>query len=116
MISPRTRARLDWRCMGLTQRDIRDGATVLLEASKMLKNVASMVSTWAAVAGLCSLLPGSAHAVPVSAANTTLFGPNVYVFDTSMPAADIQTKANSIFKQMEANQFGTERYALLFKP
>ncbi|ATB42129.1 hypothetical protein CYFUS_007606 [Cystobacter fuscus] len=82
----------------------------------MIKNVASMVSTWAAVAGLCALLPGSAHAGPVSAANTTLFGPNVYVFDTSMPAADIQAKATSIFTQMESNQFGTERYALLFKP
>ena len=52
----------------------------------------------------------------VSAANTTIFGEHVYVFDPSMPAADIQAKATFIFKQMEANQFGPERYALLFKP
>lgn len=52
----------------------------------------------------------------VSTANTTIFGEQVYVFDTSMPAADIQAKATSIFRQMEANQFGPERYALLFKP
>ncbi|KAI8958885.1 glycoside hydrolase family 55 protein [Daldinia sp. FL1419] len=52
----------------------------------------------------------------VAAANATIFGPNVYVFDPQMPAADIQDKVTTIFKQMEANEFGTERYALLFKP
>ena len=82
----------------------------------MNKNVTSKVCTWAAVASLCSLLPGQAHAGSVSTANTTIFGPNVYVFDPTMPAADIQAKATSIFTQMESNQFGTERYALLFKP
>ncbi|KAK6956005.1 hypothetical protein Daesc_003652 [Daldinia eschscholtzii] len=49
-------------------------------------------------------------------ANATIFGPNVYVFDPNMPAADVQDKVTTIFKQMEANEFGMERYALLFKP
>ncbi|KAI1147376.1 hypothetical protein F4825DRAFT_151539 [Nemania diffusa] len=49
-------------------------------------------------------------------ANATIFGPNVFVFDPSMPIGAIQDKVTSIFKQMEANEFGTERYALLFKP
>ncbi|KAK7748406.1 hypothetical protein SLS62_008562 [Diatrype stigma] len=53
---------------------------------------------------------------PISTANQTIFGENVYVFDASMAPADIQAKATSIFRQMEANQFGAERYALLFKP
>jgi hypothetical protein len=52
----------------------------------------------------------------VSEANTTLFGPNVYVFDPTMPSADIQNVADGIFKKMETDQFGPERYALLFKP
>ncbi|KAI1335498.1 glycoside hydrolase family 55 protein [Xylariaceae sp. FL0016] len=52
----------------------------------------------------------------MAAANTTIFGPNVYVFDTGMPVAGIQDKLSAIFKQMEANEFGPERYALLFKP
>ncbi|KAL7623623.1 hypothetical protein AAE478_005175 [Parahypoxylon ruwenzoriense] len=52
----------------------------------------------------------------ISAANQTIFGPNVYVFDPRMPATDIQAKATTIFNQMEANEFGSERYALLFKP
>ncbi|TGJ81446.1 hypothetical protein E0Z10_g7322 [Xylaria hypoxylon] len=52
----------------------------------------------------------------VSNANATIFGSNVYVFDASMPMTAIQDKVTAIFKQMEANEFGTERYALLFKP
>ena len=33
-----------------------------------------------------------------------------------MPAADIQSTATGIFSKMESNQFGSERFALLFKP
>jgi hypothetical protein len=84
--------------------------------SSMLKKLASMMSALAAAAGLCAVFPGVAHATPVSQANTTVFGPNVYVFDTSMPAADIQTTATNIFTSMEAAEFSTNRYALLFKP
>jgi F5/8 type C domain len=43
-------------------------------------------------------------------------GPNVLVFDPSMPAASIQGQLNSVFSQQESNQFGSQRYALLFKP
>ena len=72
--------------------------------------------TLTALAALCAVIPGVAHAGPVSAANGTIFGPNVYVFDASMPAADIQEAATGVFAKMESNQFGPERYALLFKP
>ncbi|MEV7180835.1 RICIN domain-containing protein [Kitasatospora sp. NPDC093679] len=44
------------------------------------------------------------------------FGPNVAVFDPSMPASTIQAKLNSVFSQQESNQFGAQRQALLFKP
>src|SRR6266542_3709247 len=33
-----------------------------------------------------------------------------------MPSGSIQGRLNSVFRQQEANQFGTNRYALLFKP
>ena len=42
--------------------------------------------------------------------------PNVMVFDPSMSTADIQAKLDSVFAKQESNQFGTQRYALLFKP
>jgi hypothetical protein len=74
------------------------------------------IQTLTAVAGLCVVLPEMTLAGSISTANTTLFGSNVYVFDPSMPAADVQSFAAGIFAKMEANQFGSERYALLFKP
>lgn len=43
-------------------------------------------------------------------------GPNVVVFDPSMPSATIQSRLNSIFQQQEQNQFGSQRYAVMFKP
>ncbi|KUJ19626.1 uncharacterized protein LY89DRAFT_730889 [Mollisia scopiformis] len=49
-------------------------------------------------------------------ANKTIFGPNVFVFDPTMGAGDIQEQATRIFKEMEANEFGQQRYALLFTP
>jgi hypothetical protein len=44
------------------------------------------------------------------------FGANVFVFDPSMPAAQVQAQLDSVFKEQESNQFGASRYALLFKP
>ena len=44
------------------------------------------------------------------------FGPNVYVFTPSMPQSQIQATVNSIANQQISNQFGTQRYALLFEP
>jgi hypothetical protein len=43
-------------------------------------------------------------------------GSNVIVFDPSMSSATIQSRLDTVFKQQESNQFGSERYALLFKP
>ncbi|MFC4585223.1 RICIN domain-containing protein [Sphaerisporangium corydalis] len=43
-------------------------------------------------------------------------GPNVSVFDPSMSASAIQSRLNSVFGQQETNQFGGNRFALLFKP
>ena len=53
--------------------------------------------------------------VTQSAANPDL-GPNVVVFDPSMSSSTIQGKLDTIFRQQETNQFGSQRYAVLFKP
>jgi hypothetical protein len=52
---------------------------------------------------------------PPSTGNPDL-GPNVTIFDSSMSQATIQNKLSSVFNQQQTNQFGTQRYALLFKP
>lgn len=43
-------------------------------------------------------------------------GPNVQLFRPDMPLADIQRIADKIAAQQLDNQFGDERYALLFEP
>lgn len=67
---------------------------------------------------VASSAPAPSAPAPSSPANNTApdFGPNVLVFDPSMNAADIQAKADAIFSTQERNEFGSERYAMLFKP
>ena len=48
--------------------------------------------------------------------NTPNFGPNVDIFDPSMSSATIQSTLDSVFNTQKLNQFGTQRFALLFKP
>jgi hypothetical protein len=40
----------------------------------------------------------------------------VSIFDPSMSQATIQSKLNSVFNSQQSNQFGGQRFALLFKP
>ena len=54
---------------------------------------------------------GAAAAAPGSD-----LGPNVIVFDPSMPTTEIQAKVDAIASQQVSNEFGTQRYALLFEP
>ncbi|OAB42301.1 discoidin domain-containing protein [Paenibacillus glacialis] len=83
----------------------------------MLKKMVSVISMLAIVLGVFSIQPSvSEAATPISGANSTIFGPNVYVFDPTMSTSDIQNVSNTIFNTQETNQFGSERYALLFKP
>jgi hypothetical protein len=44
------------------------------------------------------------------------FGPNVTIFDPSMPVSQIQATVNAIHAQQVDAEMGTNRYALLFKP
>jgi hypothetical protein len=44
------------------------------------------------------------------------FGPNVKIFDPSMSTGDIRATFDTIAAQQVPNQFGTQRYALLFMP
>lgn len=43
-------------------------------------------------------------------------GSNVLIFDPSMPTSQIQAAVDAVATQQIPNQFGTQRYALLFKP
>ena len=53
---------------------------------------------------------------PASAAPVPDFGPNVLIFKPSMPQSQIQAAVDAIAAQQVPNQFGSQRYALLFEP
>src|SRR5947209_10753883 len=44
------------------------------------------------------------------------FGPNVYIFNPSMPQSKIQATVDAVANQQVSNEFGTQRYAFLFEP
>ncbi len=46
----------------------------------------------------------------------SVFGENVFVFSPQDKKKNIQDKIDEIYKSQESNQFGDERYAILFKP
>jgi chitodextrinase len=58
----------------------------------------------------------SALSPAVSGTTQLSFGPNVHIYDPSMSSASIQSDADSIYSTQETNQFGIQRYAMLFKP
>ncbi len=50
------------------------------------------------------------------AADPPDFGPNVLIFDPSMPTSDIQAAVDAIAAEQVDDEMGTNRYALLFEP
>jgi hypothetical protein len=60
--------------------------------------------------------PAAAQAAASTSASQPSFGPNVYIFSPDMPQSKIQATVDAIASQQVPNQFGTQRYALLFEP
>ena len=72
-----------------------------------------------ALAGLASITgpAGTARAsVLTPGAATPGLGPNVLVFSPDMPQSEIQAEVDAVAEQQVGNQFGSQRYALLFEP
>jgi hypothetical protein len=62
------------------------------------------------------VISGIAAASHDAAAGAPDFGPNVKIFDPSMSTSAIKATVDAIGAQQLSNQFGTDRYALLFMP
>lgn len=64
------------------------------------------------------LVVNSIYSFPVHAktVDDSPFGPNVLVFDPTMSSAQINDRINQLYNGQRFNEFGTNRYALLFKP
>jgi hypothetical protein len=88
------------------------GRVLLAAAAATLTSFACV--TVPAAAGATAARPAvpAAHRVP----GQPDLGPNVYVFDPSMPVSQIQSTVDAISTLQLSNQFGAQRYALLFKP
>ena len=58
----------------------------------------------------------TASASTAGAPAQTGLGSNVLIFNPTMPQSQIQAAVNAVATQQVSNQFGTQRYALLFEP
>ena len=85
------------------------------------RGVLAAAASTASVAAL-GISPGVASAATTNSAHKPSkthepdFGPNVFIFDPTTPAADIQAKFDAILAVQEHNEMGLERYAFLLKP
>ena len=85
-----------------------------LSSSGALQRFGRRFAFVAATAAL--LLVGAGSAAAKKPPPAPDFGPNVHIFDPSMPTSQIQSTVDAIAAQQVPNQFGTQRDALLFKP
>jgi hypothetical protein len=94
-------------------------AVVAPAAVPATASAAVPASTPAAVPATASASAARVAAVPLApppSPGQPNFGQNVYIFNPSMPQSEIQATVDSIASQQISNQFGTQRYALLFEP
>ncbi len=100
------------------KRDVpRRGITATL-AMPLLASVMLALSACGQQGAPAASVTGGAQqpSIAVAAVQNLDFGPNVKIFDPSMTTAQIQATVDAIANQQVPNQFGSERYALLFKP
>ncbi|HKV87276.1 MAG TPA: adenylyl cyclase [Candidatus Dormibacteraeota bacterium] len=79
-------------------------------ASRLDRRLAAGIGSALVVAAAAVLVPATATA------SATDLGPNVYIFNPSMPLSQIQAAVDAVSGQQVHNEFGTQRYALLFEP
>jgi len=95
------------RTVGSRIRRTVRGAALAAVAVSVVALGATVLAGPAAAAGLPA---------PVAVAGAPDLGPDVYVFTPSMDQSDIQTTLDALAAQQVPNQFGTQRYAVLFEP
>jgi len=83
---------------------------------RLLVGVAVLVTAVSTVSAGGVRIASAAPAQSQPVAGQPDFGPNVRIFDPSMPTSEIQATVDAIASQQVDNEMGTQRYALLFKP
>ncbi|MEU4220191.1 RICIN domain-containing protein [Actinoplanes sp. NPDC026623] len=99
------------KCLDIKDNNLADGAKLQLWTCGGGAN-----QKWTVSGGTPPTTPPvTPTTVPPGSGNPDL-GPNVSIFDPSMSQSSIQNRLNTVFNQQVRNQFGSARYALLFKP
>ena len=80
------------------------------------RRFACVVLLWALGGLLLFPVAPTGAALAAAPADLPNFGPNVYIFDPSMPTSQIQATVDAIATQQVDNEMGSQRYTLLFKP
>jgi hypothetical protein len=92
---------------------MRRRSTTIPSPARLLLALALALALGAATAGSAA---SAASLAGASAQSLPGFGPNVTIFDPSMPVSEIQATLDAIHAQQVDDEMGTNRYALLFKP
>jgi hypothetical protein len=74
---------------------------------------AGVSTNWWSIAEFTAYTSGSGSAAPPTGGS---LGPNVYVFTPSESLSTIESTLNTIANEQASNQFGTQRFAVLFEP
>jgi hypothetical protein len=106
------------------QRSVKRGMRLLAAMAAAVGTAATLALAPAASAATTTAASASGSAGASSSSSSTVapsttggvLGPNVYVFNPSMAQSTIQATLDAIATQQVPNQFGTQRYALLFEP
>jgi len=82
----------------------------------LLSRLHSIVVTGAIVVGASIVTSGAAATTALASSSAPDLGSNVLILNPSMPQSQVQAAIDSVSSQQVNNQFGTQRYALLFEP
>lgn len=101
-------------------RRVRNGSGRLRRRSIFAASILVACVCVLVTGGAASALTTTSSAPALAAQSATFgqpnFGSNVYIFNPSMPQSEIQATVDAVANQQVSNQFGTQRYALLFEP
>ncbi len=88
--------------------------------SSRLRRLVAVVTVNALVTALLvtgtSVAAAAPPAAPPPSTGQPDFGPNVKIFDPTMPTSQIQAAVDAVSAEQIDNEMGTQRYSLLFKP
>lgn len=81
-----------------------------------LSRLHSILVTGAIVAGASIVTTGAVATTALASSREPDFGSNVLILNPAMSQSQVQAAVDSVSSQQVNNQFGTQRYAILFEP